>query len=1159
MSDFDELMIRIPTEPSVLFLGQEYDAGNLCEGLRKHARSGFLKKNTGTHYTQLSELLIDCGEKEDRKQIVADIQSAVAQSVDDRFKQLSTLRWSGIVTSLTYEAPGFETWSPLLRAEEMNSRFFHKGNPRIAYLYGCAGNAQAELPLSEEALTKAEVNMEKIWDQIAEKICVRGLLVVDGWDPEYDWVLERYFGKFISCPPKTIFFFHLPERVKTSRPLRQLLSKGIAVALEESLFELLQESNTDWRGKEAWEDDIAEDTIEITLDSVYSKVDVSVGRLELSVVNQLDESIHILDDSILENPDYLDPMRYFLRFLSTENEVPLWGAYASGFYFKRDIDDDLLKKVEWQLKNTDPGKYRTILVEGSSASGKSATLGNLAYTLRKQRHYPVIYITSKMKGNRKFTMLANLIRNQFNEKLGAKKTVIIWDGNTYDNDDLYHSLRKYLEPLNVVLIGSRYAVREKKECRNSEVITIPDILSKERELPALRQVLKTVSADMADSFDQILKAINKVSKKLDSDRSQASIKTYSDKGNWFLMIMYQLFEELHEVQRQSVYDEVKSSKDYLDEWMKSYSEEQFLGSSFADVYRVLELEHSDEWEGRSTLISDVYNMIATAGSYGLELPATIVYRTFFSENSGDWGAFSKELDKNSILRMTQYEDGTLTLRFRRALMASLFLEKQVMSNKEYVEDALLDLKVQSLIKIVERTNFNNIDDDDPLNESVQVLNLVRKFGPNGPENQRYKEYYLEIADALDKTNEDINDEATLVASHLIREGISNENLDEEKQELILSARRKLRSAINKRGVYDRPLQISRLKVELCSNLERSMGNSTQLTAEDQELFKQINQNIDHAIKINFNRFSAGTFFKANFKIYHLLKDAEQETALSRMLQIADDISESSYEEFGDDIHNYLLKVWEIAGKYQAVREEQQRLLEEDSDVGIYREAILLLKRDEFGMIEAQQDTKRIQGAMEVLEAHKDVVLKNNRSLWLYIRLLWMRMTGKPPFTEKQRISLAEEEWSKLSGYCKRYISQDEDKKKAFPYFINMIYSFRRGSIPEYKEMLETIHGFTGKMPAHVTFAVLCDTEGKPVREDIRIKRAKSLNEVFSAEFIKPQYKGVDAYFKLSNFKDILEVEDGRTVKNALIGFNMYGVVVYGERDLKLQSGGNVNE
>ena len=102
----------------------------------------------------------------------------------------------------------------------------------------------------------------------------------------------------------------------------------------------------------------------------------------------------------------------------------------------------------------------------------------------------------------------------------------------------------------------------------------------------------------------------------------------------------------------------------------------------------------------------------------------------------------------------------------------------------------------------------------------------------------------------------------------------------------------------------------------------------------------------------------------------------------------------------------------------------------------------------------------------------------------------MRMTGKTPFTEKQRISLAEEEWSILSGYCKRYISQDEDKKKAFPYFINMIYSFRRGAILEYKEMLEAVRVFTGKMPAHVTFAVLCDTEGKPVREDTQFRKTQ---------------------------------------------------------------------
>ncbi|MFP9036028.1 hypothetical protein, partial [Enterococcus faecalis] len=68
-----------------------------------------------------------------------------------------------------------------------------------------------------------------------------------------------------------------------------------------------------------------EDSVEITIDSQLDKAEHSVKRLEFSILNQLDRSIIVLDNSILDNPNYLDRKEYFMRFLSTENLEPLWG------------------------------------------------------------------------------------------------------------------------------------------------------------------------------------------------------------------------------------------------------------------------------------------------------------------------------------------------------------------------------------------------------------------------------------------------------------------------------------------------------------------------------------------------------------------------------------------------------------------------------------------------------------------------------------------------------------------------------------------------------------------------------------------------------------------------------------------------------------------
>lgn len=119
----------------------------------------------------------------------------------------------------------------------------------------------------------------------------------------------------------------------------------------------------------------------------------------------------------------------------------------------------------------------------------------------------------------------------------------------------------------------------------------------------------------------------------------------------------------------------------------------------------------------------------------------------------------------------------------------------------------------------------------------------------------------------------------------------------------------------------------------------------------------------------------------------------------------------------------------------------------------------------------------------------------------------------------------------------------------------MINAFREGNVNDYKDMVNITREFRRKMPAHITFVVLCNEDGTPVMENIKVACSTSRSAVYSAEFQNSLYKGVEAYFKASNFKDVLEISDGKPIKNALIGFNMYGVVVYGESDLKSQIGG----
>ena len=60
-----------------------------------------------------------------------------------------------------------------------------------------------------------------------------------------------------------------------------------------------------------------------------------------------------------------------------------------------------------------------------------------------------------MNEQEQYIELERLIKNHINAKMGARKTVIIWDKNTYAKDDVYEGMRKNLEECNVVIVGSR--------------------------------------------------------------------------------------------------------------------------------------------------------------------------------------------------------------------------------------------------------------------------------------------------------------------------------------------------------------------------------------------------------------------------------------------------------------------------------------------------------------------------------------------------------------------------------------------------------------------------------------------------------------------------------------------------------------------------------
>lgn len=1152
MKEIRELVTRISTETSILFLGQEYKKGlfikALNEVLSNELKDELFEGYVDVQYADLIDIIIDyCEEYPDQEQYIIDeLKRAETLIKVEEQILLKDMGWCGVVTTLFNQMPAFTGMRIVLNRADIKNDYFTRINPYLTYLYGKIGSEKANIPTTYEEKMLMQANKNEIWSKIITRIKMSGFLVIDGWNFENDLIKIDDLNSCITLPQKSIYIFSATDGLRNNRNIRRLVSKGIAILFDESLEEALFNAGYE---PQDFEYNISEDDgIEITIDSILDKSDISIRHLNYQVINQLDSAINVLDDSILENPNYIDREEYFLRFLSTENNVPIWGGFASGFYFSRDVDKVLLEKVKKQIKNTDPAHNHVIVLEGNNSSGKTLTLGNLAYQLRLERKYPVIYITEKMKEKEQYEDLERLIKNHINERMGARKTVIIWDKNTYGRDEVYENLRRDLEECNVVVVGSRYIVDNKENgIRNIEAVTLEDYLHDETEMISLRNCLQSVSSVYASDFDQIVNAINNVSNDIKMSHGKVINHDFLDKGNWFLLILNRLFEDLHEIQKKSVSCEVGLAQKQFSEFINKYSSEIFNKSIFAKMYEMMGYQRTTLNEYHREDISNIFNMIAVAGKYGLELPAMIIYRAF-ETYVYEWHSFIHNLGQNSVIVTDLHEDGIMMLRFRRALEAALFLEQQVSDYEE-----LLELEVNSLLEIIRNTNFSDMDGAD--SEALQVVNLIRKFGPNGPEPNKYRRYFVKIAKILNEINDEVNDEAILVASHLVREALGNNQADED-DTVLFDARLRLRKAISRYGNTSRSQQLVRLKVELSANLLRSISETGDITKEEQELYDELSSYLESAMENELTRFSVGVFLDASLRVYRIERSERKKAKiLSRMLQIVDDVNDVNFYFFGENIHSKILEVLSYANKYDEIEEENALLLREGSDVGIYRQAMKCL--DSYFPIKVPNKKEKgaIANAITVLEKHFDIVKSRPRSLYLYIRLLWINITGNPIFCEKQFVSLTDEEWKKFEYLCNLYVSNEESQKKPFPYFLLAMNMFRNGNVKGFKEITNITREFKNQFSAYVTYAILCDAQRKPIKEDIRLKKSSNRRTAFSAIFDNSKYEGVEAYFKDSNFKDEVSIYDGKKIESALIGFNLYGVVVYGEMDLYSQIGG----
>lgn len=862
----EDLRKRIASEPSVLFLGQKYlnsKSGtdmfyelvneSLCEG----------KLGQETNYTSLWQ----SWSKEDRPTQDDIEQMREMISIIPRqnwLKKVLGMRWGMIMTS-AIDGLILENDFPFKTIKMTQKQFSKKDVSKtfinVSFLYGNINCNESDqlIPLKYKDIC-SPVCKKRISDRLNwiynEILSEYGVLVIDGWDPETDW-LQTLLDNAGEMPQKSIFLFGVTKKQSQRDDIAALIDENILSYDERTFARALEDIGFFEEEYDAFTEQI--DT-EYNLSLNHKEKGLFVVSVSYDAKAGLDPHITFLYDDIWRNKDQGSKKKLYIQF-QQQGDEPIWHLYDEkyGFYFSRTQDKKLLEWVDKELQNSSY-KRKYIMVEGNSNVGKTASLANLAY--QKRNSVPVIYIHGEPTQFDWENKLKEFIKTQFLEfrKNGEKlidSVLVIWDSDIgYSSTQRCKQLQDVLRECNTVVVGSTYLNLNKWEKHENFYrdnvgnyhLQYTTQLDKQ-EIENMLESIKGIDKEM----HQMMEAYKKEGNNL-LDALQRLIMS-ENRDEWkqvASMLQYRFHQEV-DANEELAEKELIQYKKHIAEEVEEQIHRLGIASSFQlkleSIREQIEAndtednEISDKKNNLYTLDKHVKKLnwiLAIAGEFAVQLPLTLVLRVIGEGTQKIWSNeqmfLMKVIRSDSLIQYTKDDGDYVSVSFRHPREALWYIDNNMDKESNNNKEKIKEKEVGFLCEMIKECRWNDSQ------ENVQMLALTRSFGPNsfgkiGVENnntsRRYLEYaawWKKIADELIEAAED-QSEAILVYALFIRNncrreieriGNEDEKIKEDRIKELKMAREKLRMAIDQ---HDRrnTNQYCRLLGEICANLVYGMS------------------------------------------------------------------------------------------------------------------------------------------------------------------------------------------------------------------------------------------------------------------------------------------------------------------------------------------------
>lgn len=870
-----------------------------------------------------------------------------------------------------------------------------RSRPPVHYLFGKTNELEGNycVPVNPlELIQRKSVHVNSLLGRMSETVTPLGLLVVDGFTQNCDWLSIDEMLAPLSvdesttilwlgpAPNESMIYDLLFQRGQIKSDIRRLseILLGLLVSSDHSVDEQL--GLIEQRGN---------DTISLS-DGKFFQVPPSL-RLRVEAVAT------IVDDSWLENhPPLLGPAmeedfrRFHGGFGGVRSQVD---GVRKGYAITRNFEHSLEKAYRYQARQL--GKlHNFIVLHGQSGTGKTIALARLAYLLRSELKVPVLYAKNRIPSARD---IEEFIAEA--EKAGASSVAVICDAN--QEPDRYRDLANSLKSRGrkCLIIGSAYKVEGVKKT-NQEFVEAESETS-QSEVESLSALLKKFVPKLANGISYEKNVFALLYRYLSMGRARIIDGIADEARN---------AEQVVRIRAKSI--------PYANKPEYALAKQLIALGLGKDTLSVFEDELPEQAEAGLDAAGKLIDFVMAAGRLDCPVPLNLLLRALGGSNQVlDYTQIAYLFESLDLFRwqVADAEGNEFLVQPRLRLEAELICRRRLAERSKEIACLL------QLIQSVRRTGA------DSRSEISFLLDLLRKMQKEGPRKKAYQTGYLEVARTLTSLREQhqVIDASIMLQESVFRRAAvqASDNGDakdisaltvDQRAEILNEARQIVETARNE--IDERTLRASKktresLAVEHASIYGYLAVGLARQDAEEEVIWSHYlaaKTAITTAISVANNHYP---FDIALWTPVDILKHGK--SSLVHEMELRADVfsifDQANIENFSDysagKFKERKMRVAEHLGSHELADEAFISLEKTHPSVAYYLRARSMCTE----LFSAQRGEirrsmlSRVPEAVSFLRDRIDIVLTDVRPLQLLIQLLWIEKTGSFIFDKDKTV------------------------------------------------------------------------------------------------------------------------------------------------------------